>query len=361
MKKFFAIILAATLLFCAAGCSLFSDDSTVQFEELYTHKDPDGLKYDERKVLINKDFGTLAEEIVSSAAYPDTFVYGDDGIPVGSYDYDPATGLATGWIEYATGEFHEDAQDLGMPDEDLMITFSGNITLGAVIYGNEGTTVASYLYAFLSDTSDKDAVVTVLSENYGFEMTSESDTVLCCAQVEASVSAQFEFWQEQYGQIQSDRSASGYAENLKMELGLKNYGVNPYKPCSEAKDPEDVEFDEKRVLTSSGAYSFVDESFEKDMVGRTDVVYGLEGKAVAHVIYYEYKTKDAADKLMASTGNSFGTLERVSDTIVKDGVKGQELKDIINSYIGYSVLTDDSFEGYATNVEDSYLMMVYEQ
>lgn len=360
MKKLFAIILAATMLFCAAGCSLFSDDSTVQFEELYTHKDPDGLKY-ERKVLINKDFGTTAEEIASSAAYPDTFIYGDDGLPVGSYDYDPETGLATGWTEYATGEFHEDAQDLGMPDEDLMITFSGNITLGAVIYGNEGNTVASYLYAFLSDASDKDALVTVMKEYYGYDMKGESDTVLCCAQDEEAVSAQFDLWQEQYGQVQSDRSASANAENLKMELGLKNYGVNPYKPCSEAKDPEDVKFDEKRVLTSSGSYSFADESLEKDMVGRTDVVYGFEGKAVAHVIYYEYKTKDAADKLMASTGSGFGTLVRVSDTVVQDGISGQELKDVINSYIGYSVLTDDSFEGYATNVEESYLMMVYEQ
>lgn len=361
MKKLFAIILAATMLFCAAGCSLFSDDSTVQFEELYTHKDPDGLKYDERKVLINNDFGATAEELANSNAYPDTFVYGDDGLPVGSYDYNPSTGLATGWTEYATGEFHEDAQDLGMPDEDLMIAFSGNVTFGAVVYGNEGSTVASYLYAFLSDASDKDTVSTVLKDFYGLEMTGESDTVLCCAQDEAAVSAQFELWQEQYGQVQSDRSASGYAENLKMELGLKNYGVNPYKPYGEAKDPEGVEFDEKRVLTSSGAYSFVDESLEKDMVGRTDVVYGSEGKAVAHVIYYEFKTKDGADKLMASTGNGYGTLERISDTVVKDGVEGQALKDIINSYIGYSVLTDDSFEGYAANVEESFLMMVYEQ
>lgn len=363
MKKFLAVILALTMVFALVGCnsSLFSDDSVVKFEELYTHKDPDGLKYDERKVLINKDFAATIEEVVNAAAYPDTLKLDDSGNIIGMYDYDPETGKTTGWTNTTTGEFVAEVVDLGKPDESLMIHLAGTVTLGCVIYGNEGKAVSSYLYAFLSDAADKDIVKANMESSFAVTMEAESDTVLVLKQDEAAIDAKFQEWQELYGQVQSDRSATAYAENMKMELGLKTYGVNPYAPCSAIVDPEGLEFDEKIILTSSGGYSFADESLEKEMSVRTDVIYGYQGKAVAHYTYYEYNNKAAADKLMdAANGNFFGKAVRISDTVVQDQLEGQNLQDIIQTYIGYNVLKDDSLSAYAANVEESFFMMRYE-
>lgn len=363
MKKLLAVVLALAMVFALVGCnsSLFSDDSIVKFEELYTHNDPDGLKYDERKVLINKDFGAGLEEIVNPEAYPNTMKLDDAGNIIGIYDYDPETGKAAGWTNTTTGEFVAEEVDLGMPDESLMIHLAGTVVLGAVVYGKEEATVASYLYAFLSDAADKDVVKNSIENYYGFTMTEESDKVLVCAQDEDAVRAKFEEWQQLYGQAQSDRSATAYAENLKMDLGLKNYGTNPYAPYSGITDPTDVQFDEKVVLTSSGGYSFTDEALEKDMKVRTDVIYGFEGKPVAHYTYYEYNSKDAADKLLkAKDGNFFGEAVRISDTVVQDQLVGKNLQDTIQAYIGYNVMTDDSMSSYVSNVEESYFMMQYE-
>lgn len=362
MKKVFALVLTVVMLFAMAGCDLFSDNTVVQFEELYTHQDPKGLSYDERKVMINKDFGPTLEEMVNSAAYPDTMKYDAEGNVVGLYDYDPETGVASGYMDLATGEFVAEEVELGKPDESLMLHLSGNVTLGCVIYGKDEQAVTAYLYALLGDGNDKEAVCSNLEMFYGLAMEAESDTVLVCQQDEAAIRAQFEQWQELYGQTQSDRSAAGYAENLKLDFGLKNYGVNPYKPYSGVTDPEDLTFDEKVILTSSGSYSFTEAALEANMVARTDVLYGYEGKVVAHFIYYEYQNKAAADKLMnAQDGNFFGTAQRISDTTVQDQMIGQQMQDLINSYIGYNVLQDDSMEEYVRNVEETYFAMIWEQ
>lgn len=120
--------------------------------------------------------------------------------------------------------------------------------------------------------------------------------------------------------------------------------------------------DEKVILTSNGSYSFTDEALEKNMSVRTDVIYGYQGKAVAHYIYYEYSNKTDADKLMtAQDGNFFGDAVRITDIVVRDQLVGQNMQDIIAAYIGYGVLKDDSIESYVTNVEESYFMMRYEQ
>lgn len=362
MKKLLAVVLVLAMALSLTACDLFSDDSVVQFEEAYTHHDPDGLKYDERKVLINKNFGTELENNINSMAYPDTLKYDDDGGVVGMYDYDPATGIASGWTDLTTGEFHEEEQDLGMPDEALMVSFSGTVTLGSVIYGNEDKAVYAYLYVFLSDAADQDAVQENMELYYAIPMTEESDTVLVFEQDAAAISAKFQEWQELYGQTQSDRSATGYASNLQLDFGLKNYGVNPYAPYGDIVDPTDVDFDERVLLTSNGAYSFVDESLEKALLVRTDVIYGYQGKAVAHYIYYEYSDKASADELIEQKdGNFFGEATRISDTVVQDQLVGQNFQDIVNSYIGYSVLQDDSLEGYVTNVEETYFAMRYDQ
>lgn len=361
MKKVLALALALVLVLSAAGCGLFSDDSIVQFEELYTHKDPEGLKYDARTALINRNFGTTLEENVNMMAYPDTVRYDEEGNIVGIYDYDPETGLASGWMDTATGEFVAGEVDLGKPDESLMIHLKGSVVMGCVVYGNEDKAIYACLYAFLADAADKDVVAANLEQLYGLTMTAESETVLVCKQDEAFIDAQFLQWQELYGQIQSDRSAAGYAENLKLEYGLSNYGVNPYKPCSEMSDPTDLTFDDKAILTCKGDYSFVDQSLEKELTGRTDVIYGLDGEVVGHHTYYEFSSKAAADKLMDAADTNLYNPVRVSDTVVLDRLTGSDLQDLINAYIGYNVLTDASFEGYIANVEGTFFAMRYEQ
>lgn len=374
MKKLIAAGLALAMALPMAACKdlkkelddlkddLFADDSIVKFEELYTHKDPEGLEYDERKVLINKDIAPDLEEAVNAEAYPDTLKYDEDGNLVGFYNYDPTTGMADGYTDLTSGEFVEESVELGLPDESMMVEFAGSVTLGSVIYGKDNKAVSAYLYAFLADEADKEATQTALADIYGYDLEEESATVLVLKQDETAIDAQFAAWQNTYGQSQSDRSATGYAENLKLELGLKAYGVNPYKPYADITDPEGLTYDEKVILTSNGGYSFVDESLEKELTNRTDVIYGNEGKAVAHYIYYEFSSKEAADKLMNATeGNFYGTAQRLSDTVVMDQLEGQALQDVVQAYIGYGVMTDDSLESYVENAEESYFLMRYEQ
>lgn len=360
MKKLLAAVLALIMLLPLCACSLFSNESIVNFEDTYTHNDPDGLKYDERKVLINQDLGANIEEAMNAAAYPDTFKYDEAGNIIGIYDYDPATGMSTGWMSTADGSFVEEVLDLGKPDEGALIHIAGSVKIGCVVYGYEQNAVCSYIYAFLSDPADKDNVLAYMENYTGVTMEAESETVLVCKQDEAAIADAFAMMQEYYGQVQNDRSATAYADILKMNYALRNYGVNPIKPYSGAADPEDIEFDEKVVLTSNGSYSFVDASLEKELTTRTDIVYGLEGKTVAHYTYFEFSGKDAADKLMAVASENLFNGERVADTVVMDKLTGQDLQDNISAYIGYNVLSDDSLAGYVENLEGTYFSMQYE-
>lgn len=362
MKKVFAVMMVLAMALCMIGCSsLFSDNSIVKFDEVYTHKDPQGLSYTERMALMNKNFGSQLVEMVNAMAYPDTMKYDGQGNMVGMYEYDENTGMASGWYDLSTGAFVAEEIELGKPDESLMLKLNGTVTLCAVVYGKDDKCVGAYVYTFLSDKADKDAVLTNMSMFYGMNLEAESDTMLACKMDEAAVNDKFEEYASLYGEPMTDRSAAAYADTLKIELGLRNYGVNPFKPTTAMKDPEGLQYDTKQVLTSNGTYSFVDESLEKDMKVRTDVIYGYQGKAVAHYTYYEYNTKEAADKLVANaTGNMFSTPERVSDTVVMDFQDSKALEENIALYIGYNVMTDDSYDSYVTNVEDSYFLMRYE-
>lgn len=361
MKKFVSLLLVLCMALSLCACSLFSDESVVQFEELYTHKDPDGLKYDERKVMINDSFGATLEESINAAAYPSNVKMDDEGNMIGIYDYDPTTGMASGYTDFTTGKFVAEEVELGLPDESLMVHFAGNVTLGSVIYGKDGTAVDHCLYAFLENAADKDLVSEWMFTFFNISMEAESDTVLVCKEDENDIRARFDLWQELYGQIQSDRSANGYADNLKLDLGLRNYGVNPYAPTSAMLEEVEIEYDTMQILTSAGGYSFVDTSLEADMVGRTDVIYGLGGKVVGHYVYYEYKDKAGADKLMENESTScFAGFERLSDTVILDKIVGEDLESILNAYIGYNVLSDDSFDAYVTNAEESFFLMRYD-
>lgn len=364
MKKWImSAVLCVAVIFACTGCSssLFSDSSVVKFGDTYTHEDPKDLTYDERIVLQGENFGSRLESDANTNAYPDTMMYDENGNMIGMYDYDAATGLAKGWANIEDGTytaFPEGQEvDLGMPDESKMISIPGTVTLGAVVYGNKEEAVAAYLYFFLSDASAKDLVKENVESLYGLTLTEESDTVLTCVQDKDYIADQFGM-EEEEGYPADTKDAAAYADILKQMYGISEYtGENPYKPYAEHKDPENLEFDKRVVLTGSGEAA-VDEEYVKDISSETDYLYGKDGKIVAQYTYYECPSKEAADELQEKY---FTSAERVSDTVLELIVEGQNMTDTVNTFKGYNVLKDDSLDEYVRMIQETYFTSVYEQ
>ena len=193
MKKFASILMAAAMLLCIAGCSLFGKADMVKLGD-YEHTDPDGISYDTRTVLKNDGFGADLSGYASSAAYPDNMKYDEEGNPVGMYDYDPATGLAKGWTNITDGSYTAfDAGkevNLGKPDESKMVTIAGDVTMYVVVYGKDGAPVESDAYLMLSDASAKDTVISAMKSVFGLDYTAESDTVLKCVADKDAIAAE---------------------------------------------------------------------------------------------------------------------------------------------------------------------------
>lgn len=363
MKK---IIIAATLALTMAvtctGCSLFSDESLVKFDDTHTHKDPKNLTYDERIVLKGDGFGAKLEEYMNQDAYPDTVMYDEDGNMIGIYDYDAETGLAKGWNNLADGTYtaYDEGEevDLGKPDESRMVQIPGDVTLGFVVYGNKDKAISAYMYLFLSDASAKDAVESGMESVYGCTLTEESDTVLTFVQDEAYIDQMFQN-EETYGTLTDTKDAAAYADILKMTYGVREYGgENPYKPYAGHKDPEDLEFDERVVLTGSGEAA-VEEKYTDDISSMTDYVYGNKGDVVAQYTYLECPSKEAADTLQNECFVTADT-ERVSDTVLLISVTGQKMTDTVNAYMGYNVLKDRSLDDYVRMLQETFFTSVYE-
>ena len=361
MKKWITVTaLTLTAALTCTGCSLFSDESIVKFSDEYTHKDPENLKYDERIVLKGDNFESRLEDEINQAAYPDNVMYDDDGNMIGIYDYDAETGLAKGWTNITDGTYtaYEEGEevDLGKPDESLMIDIPGSVTAGFVVYGNKDEAVDTYLYLFLTDAAAKDTVETSMESLYGLTMTEESDTVLTCVQDQDYMNEQFDM-EEEYGTTIDKRNAQAYAEVLKMMYGVREYGgENPYKPYADHKDPEDLEYDEKVVLTGSGEAA-VEEKYAEDISSMTDYVYGYKGDVVAHYAYFECPSKEAADTLINEV---YTDATRVSDTVILRVEDGQELQDVITAYMGYNVLKDRSVDEYVRMLQETFYSSVYE-
>lgn len=360
MKKLALAALVMALVLSVAGCGLFSDSSIVNFDDAYTHHDPDGLKYDTRVTLKNGDFGDELTSAVNMTAWPDTMMYDDNGGMVGMYDYDSETGLALGWIELADGSYHAydagEEVNLGLPDEAAMIALDGTAALYAVVYGNEGAAVEADMYVLLSDAADKQTVVSAVADYYLLDLTAESDTVLKCVVGADTIADDFAMMEE-YGEVYDAKDADAYANILMLNYNLKSFGaVNPYKPYAGATDPEDVEFDEKIVLTGSGAYSLSDELLEKELQCRTDVLYGYEGETVAMYTYFEFGSADTVDTLLADGGDFFNPT-RVSDTVILDAVSGSRMEDILDSYEGYGIISDHELDTFAEYMEECYFSM----
>ncbi len=353
-----ALILVLTMV-CTGCGSLFSDQSIVKFGDTYTHKDPKDLTYDERVVLQGEDFGKKLQSAVNESAYPDTMMYDKDGNVIGMYDYDGTTGLAAGWTNIDDGTYTAfeagKEVDLGKPDASKMIEIPGTVTAGFVVYGNKGTAVAAYMYLFLSDASAKDMVKSGMESVYGVTMTEESDTVLTCVQDEAYISDQFA-QDEAQGYTVDTKDASAYAEILKQIYGVTEYGgENPYKPYADHQDPDDVEFDDCVVMTGSGEAA-VDEAYKSDISSMTDYVYGYKGDVVAQYTYFECPSKEAADTIQEKC---YTNAERISDTVLLNVVKGQDMQDTVKAYEGYNVLKDGSLDEYVRMLQETFFTTIY--
>ena len=358
MKKLCAIALILSLLLSAAGCGLFGSSSSVKLGN-YTHNDPKDLVYDQRIVLKNDDFGTTLEDYENSAAYPDTMVYDDSGNMIGMYDYDEETGLASGWTSLTDGTYTAFAAgeevDLGKPDPTAMVSIPGTVSLYFVVYGSKDTANAAFMYLFLSDASAKQTVYDAMANIYGIVMEEESDTVLTYTQNTDYIAAEFANL-ESYGQTVEVRDAAAYADLLKQTYGVReDGGVNPYKPYAGHTDPEGLDFDEKVVLTGSGEAA-VTEEYVKDISSMTDFLYGKNGEMVAQYTYFECPSKEAADELETTYSNA----ERVSDTVLMVSYAGQDMQDILTSYIGYNVLKDRSVAEYTRMIEETFFSVIYE-
>lgn len=360
MKKTVSIALAFIMLLCITGCSLFSDDSVVKFGDTYTHTDPDGLKYDTRIVLQGDGFEATLEEFLSSAAYPETMIKDADGNYTGMYDYDPATGLALGWTDFATGEYTAyeagSEPDLGMPDESLLVDIPGEVSIGCVVYGSGDKAVCAYVYAFLTDASAKQLVIDGVEEYSYLTMSEVGDTVLCGTLDEAAIAEEFALMEDYDG----DTDAQAYAYILQSYYNVREYtGENAYEPYAGHEDPADIEWDERAVLTSNGKMAVL-EKYENDIISATEFIYAKDNVVVADYLYYEMSSKEAADEMAADANMFRRTPERPEDTVVMSKVEGQNMEDNLANLKGYDVINDYSLEEYVRMAEEGYYMSRYE-
>ena len=361
MKKLISIALALALVLSLTGCSLFSSDSVLKLGD-YSYSDPKGLKYDNRVVLNNDDFGDMLESNYNATAYPDTLVYGDDGSIIGMYDYDAETGLATGWTELATGTYTAYASgeeiDLGMPDESLMISLSGTVTLYCVVYDKDSVANDAWMYLMLSDAADKDNVISAMDLVFGITLTEESDTVLKSEIDADTITAAFDDM-EAFGETVDSRDANAYASVLMQNYGVRTYGesASAYTPYDGHEDPADLDYDQRVVLVGS-AEAAVDEGYTQDVSTMTTYVYGKDGDTVAAYYYYECPSKEAADELMEVANEFFFNAVRYSNTVIQASLTGDDMQQALSQYIGYTVLKDKSVDEFVRMIEETYYSVV---
>lgn len=361
MKKLICVALVLAMLLSFTGCSLFAKSNIVKLNDDFTHEDPEGLTYDKRMVLKKDGFDADIETSVNMLAYPDTMMYDETGNIIGIYDYDATTGLAKGWMSMEDGAYiafpEGEEVDLGMPDASRMIDIPGTVNLSIVVYGSEEKAVSSHMYFFLSDASAKDMVRENLEAMFGFALTEVNDTVLKTTEDAAAISAKFAE-AEAYGQIFEKKDAETYCDVLMQVYGVRlDGGANPYKPYADHTDPEGLDFDKKVVLTASGSEAFYPEH-SKFVSSMTNFVYAKDNVVIADYIYFETSSKENADELMKVIGDYYTNSERVSDTAVMTYIAGADMESLVTSYIGYSVMKDNSLDEYIRMLEGTYFSMV---
>ena len=361
MKRWIALALAVVLVLSLSACDLFANKAAVKLGDSYTHNDPKDLSYDTRTVLQRENFGEMLESYMNADAYPDTMVYDEEGNIIGIYDYDPETGLAKGWNDFAEGNYTAFPQgeevDLGKPDPNALQTLPGTVDLYLVLYSKDGAPVAQYTYLCLTDEGAKEPLEEAMPSLYGMELTEAEAKVLVCSWDKDAVAAEMDGAEAQ-GALAS-RDTAGYTDYVKQVFGAREYGAeNPYKPYAGHKDPEGLDFDQKVILTGSGEAA-VPEGYADDVSSMTDYIYGKDGQTVAQYTYYECPSKEAADKLM-EPGVLFNDAQRLTDTVILCAQEGQAMEDLLASYIGYNVLKDKSVDAYVKMRQETDFTSVYE-
>lgn len=359
LKKIVAAALVCTMALAGTGCSLFASDSIVKFTDEYQHEDPSDMKGKERVALKSEGFDVVLEEMVNAAAYPDTLITDEDGNIIGMYDYDAATGLAKGWTNVEDGSYtaYDAGQevDLGMPDESMMIDIPGDVTLGMVVYGEgeaDSAPAITYVYAFLTDPEAADLVMENVEMMYGVSLSEKDDTTLLGYMDSEYMDSQFELWE-----LTDNKTVRTYASLMQQMFGATEAGMeNAFEPYAGHEDPEDLDFDERVVLTAAGEAAMVDEYIDY-VPTMTIYLYGKEGKIVGQYMYFECKSPEAAEELIADD-YFMGDMELVEDNVIKNTLVGQELEEMVTTYIGYSVLKDDSLEDFTRMTEETYFASV---
>ncbi len=361
MKKLFVFILALVMALSMTSCGLFADNSKVVLSEAYTHQDPDGVNYDDRFVLKGEGFAELFEEYMNAAAYPDLFMLDEAGNIIGMYIYDETTGLATGYTSFADGGMimypEGEEVDLGKPDESMMIDIPGTVDMAAVVYGAGENVLDSYLYLLYSDASAKDMVISSAAACMGMEFTEEAEGVLKLVKSKEDILAELEM-QAMYGLAYDVKDASAYADYLKNFFGLKiENAANPYVPYSGHTAPEGLEYDNVAVLTGAGSYA-IPESCDGHLLCMTDYIYEKDGVVVAQYTYYEFDSKEYADKANAEQFAFNQTF--VSDTVIMGSLVGEELDSVLTTYMGYGMIPDKSLVSYVEYLEMAFEAALYE-
>lgn len=358
-KKMLAATLIGAMVLTGSGCSLFASDSIVKFTDEYQHEDPSDMKGKERVALKCEGFDVVLEEMVNAAAYPDNIILDEEGNIIGLYDYDATTGLAKGWTNLEDGTYteYEPGQevDLGLPDESKMIDIPSDVTLGLVVYGEgeaDSAPAITYVYAFLTDSAAADLVKENMQMLYGVSLSETDDTTLLGYMDSAYMDSQFENWG-----MTDNKTVSTYASIMKQTFGATAAGMeNAFEPYAGHEDPEDLDFDERVVLTAAGEAAMIEEYIDY-VPNMTVYLYGKEGKIVGQYMYFECKSPEAAEELIAD--NYFmGDMELIEDNVIKNTLVGSELEELVTTYIGYSVLKDDTLEDFTRMTEETYFASV---
>ena len=358
-KKIAALALIGMMVFASTGCSLFANDAVVKFTDEYQHEDPDDLKGKERVALKCETFDVILEEMVNAEAYPDTTMMDEDGNIIGLYDYDETTGLAMGWTNMTDGTYtaFEPGQELnlGMPDESKMIDIPGAVTLGVVVYGEgeeESAPAMTYVYTFLENPEAAELVTQKMEEVYGVVLTAQDDKTLLGYMDQAYMNDVFEQME-----VKDGKTVRTYAALMQQIFAAVEVGTeSAFEPYAGHEDPEDLEFDECVVLTAAGQNAMTEEYLDY-VPTMTIYLYGKEGKIVGQYIYYECKSPEAAEELIDDE-YFMGDMELIDDKVIKETLTGQKLEDMVNLYIGYSVLKDDTLEDYLRMAEETYFASV---
>ena len=361
MKRLISLALVLVLVLSMTACDLFANNAIVKLGDSYTHTDPKNLDFDTRIVLKTENFGKTLESYLNMDAYPDTMLYDEEGNPVGMYNYDPETGLAQGWTNLEDGSYTAFAAgeevNLGKPDESAMVTIPGDVDLYIILYGNGIATLERYIYLCLTDESAEPILKETMSSVYGLKFNEAESKVLRCVSAMPDIIEEKNQAKDQ-GYLENGDLQS-YTEYLKRIFGAREYGtVNPYKPYADHKDPEGLDFDQKVILTGSGAAAVPEEN-TGDISSMTDYIYGKDGRVVAQYTYYECPSKEAADRLM-EPGVLSNTAQRLTDTVILCAQEGQEMDSLLSAYIGYNVLKDRSVDEYVRMLEETNFSTVYE-